>query len=78
MAEEKLGNRFDIREFHHVILKEVDSEDRVNAIIERYSNNDRVKIRNVEQYENDLGDILIHFRKLKNCLFYALQKRKFK
>jgi hypothetical protein len=46
-------------------VKEVDSEDRVNAIIERYSNNDRVKIRNVEQYENDLGDILIHFRKLK-------------
>ena len=46
-------------------VKEVDSEDRVNAIIERYSNNDSEKILNVEQYEKDLGDILIHFRKLK-------------
>ena len=46
-------------------VKEVDSEDRVNAIIERYSNNNRKNIPNVAQYEKDLNDILIYFRKLK-------------
>jgi len=57
--------------------KEVDSEDRVNAILERYSNNNHEKIPNIEQYEKNLNDILVNFRKLKKKTGLGILKEEY-